>query len=181
MAKKINAVCSWLLMGCLLGHLTTMSYSMLTGWYDYFICKTLAHMTAGVFFLHVILSLCIVFFLHDGTSVSYYWRQNRKTMLQRAGGVAMICLVHSHVKNYGFIVSGTPLSPLSKAGMIAAELLFWGCLFTHTALSVSKSCISLGLIRTEKAERRIDRAAMLICAMLMLLAGFAMTRFIVMW
>ena len=40
--KKINTICSWIIIVFLLGHLGTMCYSMLTGWYDYSICKGLA-------------------------------------------------------------------------------------------------------------------------------------------
>ena len=181
MVKKINALFSWILIGCLLGHLGTMTYSLLTGWYNYVVCKSLAHFTCGVFGVHVILSLCVVFFLHDGTSMGYYWRNNTKTVLQRASGIIMICLVHLHVEEYAFIVAGAPLSPGAKLGIIAVELLFWGSMFTHIAVSLSKSCISFGLIRTERAERMIDRAAMIICIILMILICFAMIRFVVMW
>ena len=181
MAKKTNAILSWILIGCLLGHLATMSYSLLTGWYNYFICKTLAHLTCGAFSLHVILSLCIVFFMHDGTSMACYQRKNIKTILQRVSGIIMICLVHLHVEEYSFIVAGTPLSSLSKMRIIGVELLFWGFLFIHIAISLSKSFISLGLIRTEKAERLIDGVAKIVCIILMIIICFAMMRFVVMW
>lgn len=55
--KKINTICSWIIIGFLLGHLGTMCYSMLTGWYDYSICKGLANGTAVVAAIHVMISL----------------------------------------------------------------------------------------------------------------------------
>lgn len=181
MIKKINAISTWILIVCLLGHLATMSYSLLSGWYDFFICKTLARLTGGVFLFHVILSLLIVFRIHDGGPIIHYPKQNKKTVLQRDSGILMIALVYFHIHEYSFIVSGTSLSLLSKLRIIGVELLFWASLFAHLAISFSKSLISLGLIRTETAEKIIDRVAMIVCIILMMITCFAMIRFVVMW
>lgn len=78
--KKLNAIISWILSICLLAHLLTMGYSLLTRWYDFVICKTLAHATAYAAFAHVILCLIIFLFLHDGASLSYP-KKNIRTIL----------------------------------------------------------------------------------------------------
>lgn len=131
MIKKFNAVISLLCSVCLLCHFGTMTYSMLTGWYNYNVCKTLAHLTAGFVGIHVILVMIIFFFLHDGSDLSRYRKENAKVIVQRISGLAMVALLHSHVKNYSFIMSGDPFLTEDKVRVIFLEVFFFCTVFLH--------------------------------------------------
>ena len=181
MLKKCNSICSWVLTFCLIGHLLTMSYSMLTGWYDYTICKMLARSTAAVTALHVLISLIIVFFFHDGAQIGKYAGQNIRTILQRASGLVIICLLHMHVKAFGFIVTGAVLSTLQKLSLLGTELLFFAAIFTHLGASFSRSLITMGWLTSDETEHKIDRGIAILCVVLMLLTAFALTRYTILW
>jgi hypothetical protein len=181
MLKKCNSICSWILILCLLGHLFTMSYSMLTGWYDYTICKALAKSTAAVTAIHVLLSLILLFFFHDGGQLTKYPKQNIKTILQRASGIVIICLLHKHVKDFGFIVTGATLSGLDKVLLLTSEILFFGAIFIHLATSFSRSLITIGLISTDEMEGRVNHVITIACIILMTLTTFALTRYVILW
>ncbi len=181
MLKKCNAVCSWVIIICLFGHLFTMSYSMLTGWYDYSVCKMLAWFTAAAAALHVLISLIIVFFFHDGSQLTRYPRRSKRIILQRASGIVIICLLHLHVKAFGFIVNGTALSASDKCFILITELLFFAAIFVHLGVSFSRSLITMGWLASDRAEKKADFAMMVLCAALMLITGFALTRYIVLW
>lgn len=179
--KKVNAVLSWLLCLSLLGHLLTMSYSFLTGWYNYALCKNLAYITAGFATVHVVISVILIFFFHDGGKVSYYGKRNLGTILQRATGIIIVAILHMHVKAFGFIVEGIKLAFWTKLGIFVTETIFFGAIFIHLAVSFSKSMISLGLLRTEKMEKIIDKVVVIVCSVLMLLTTISMAKFLIQW
>lgn len=179
--KKINTICSWIIIGFLLGHLGTMCYSMLTGWYDDSICKRLAHGTAAAVAIHVMLSLILVFFFHDGADFSKYKKQNRRVILQRASGLVIIALLHLHTKAFGFIVTGMALSGSDKCFILITEFLFFGAIFTHLGVSFSRSLISMGMLRSEDVEKRMDCILGILCGLLQIITMVALTGFIVPW
>ena len=179
--KKLNAVWGWLAIAALLGHLATMVYSLSTGWYDFGICKTLAYATAVTVGGHVIFSLIIVMFLHDGTRLGGYAGLSKRTIVQRASGIAILVLLVAHVHSFGFIVAGEPLDALAKALIIVSEVLFFAAICTHLATSFSKSLITWGLIRDEAVERRVNLAAEIVCAIIFAVASFALVRFVLFW
>ena len=179
--KKINAICSWIIIGFLLGHLGTMSYSMLTGWYDYSICKRLAYATAIVVAIHVTLSLILVFFFHDGANFSKYKKQNRQTFLQRASGLVIIALLHLHTKAFGFIATGMSLSAADKCFLLVTEFLFFGAIFVHLGVSFSRSLISMGIIRSDTVQKRADCLLGIFCGLFLVITMVALTRFVALW
>lgn len=181
MLKKCNAICSWILIICLSGHLFTMSYSMLTGWYNFSVCKMLARATATATALHVLISLMIVFFLHDSSQLTKYPRQNKRIILQRASGIVIVCLLHLHVNAFNFIVNGTMLSVFDKFSILITELLFFASIFIHLGVSFSRSLITMGWLTSDKAEKETDAGIIVLCAVLMLLTTFALVRYIVLW
>lgn len=166
---------------CLAAHFGTMSYSLLTGWYDFVICKTLARMTAGVVCVHVLISLIIVFFMHDGSRISHYAKRNMRTILQRASGLVILIMIHFHVKAFGFIGAGQHLSGGDRVFILVTELIFFGAIFLHTATSFSRSFITMGLIRSEKTEKTIDRTVIVVTSALMIFITAVLTRFLVNW
>lgn len=179
--KKLNTFFSWIIIGFLLGHLGTMSYSMLTGWYDYTICKRLAHATAIAAAIHVMISLVLVFFIHDGVNFSKYAKQNRRVLLQRASALVIIVLLHLHTKAFGFIAAGTELSAADKCFLLVTEFLFFGAIFVHLGVSFSRSLISMGLIRSDAVQKRVDCIWGIVCGLIWAITMIALTRYVVLW
>jgi len=101
--KKINAVLTWFTTVCFLAHLYTMSVFMLTGWFNVGVCMAGAGATAMFVTLHTVISLIILFFNHDGSRLTRYAKLNKETVMQRATAIAMMVLVHVHLKAFGFI------------------------------------------------------------------------------
>lgn len=179
--KKCNAICSWIIIGILIGHLGTMSYSMLTGWYNLSVCKKLAQGTAIAVAIHVTLSLILVFFFHDGTDFSKYKKQNRRIILQRVSALVMLALLHLHIKAFGFIVAGTVLSVADKGFILITEFVFFGSIFVHLGVSFSRSLISMGIIRSDAAQKRADCVLGILCGLLFVVTMVALTRFVILW
>lgn len=155
-----------------------MTYSMLTGWYDYNVCKTLAHLTAGSVGIHVILVMIIFFFLHDGSDFSRYRKENVRVIVQRISGLAMVALLHSHVKNYSFIMSGDPFLAGDRVRVIILAILFFFAVFLHLTTSVSRALVTLGWIREMKSVRRTDAVLRIGNALLLAVTIFAVIRFV---
>lgn len=180
--KKINAVASWILIALLLVHIfTTLAY-LLTGWVNMDIMMKAPRALAIVCVIHVCISLAIVFFMHDGSDFTRYGKLNQRTFMQRLSGLLILLLVHPHVKLFaGFIYENLPLNPGRKIFIFIVEMLFFGAIYTHLECSFSRSLITMGLIRSEKAERAVDWAARALCALGFAVTFFALARFLIMW
>lgn len=176
--KKLNALIGFFSILVLIGHFGTMSYSMLTGWYNFSVCKGLAHATAWLVSAHVILVLCIVLFLHDGASMKNAG-MNARVIIQRSAGIVMILLLHKHIKDFGFIVTGAVPGGIGKAVLIATELLFFGSVFSHSAVSFSRIFITLGLCSDEKTIKHIDKTAYIICGAAFIIVSTILIRFVI--
>ncbi len=181
MIKKCNAVCSWILTLFLAGHFISMSYSMLTGWYDYAICKMLARGTAAVAVLHIVISMVILLFLNEGTDLGKYPRRNLRVILQRASGLVIIALLHLHVKAFGFIVQGAALSGSEKLWIFLTEFLFFAAIFLHLGVSFSRSLITMGWLSSDTLERRIDRGIWILCGLCFAGTAASLLQFLLGW
>lgn len=174
--KKLNALLGLLTAASLLGHAGTMGVSLWTGWYDFVLCKTLAKSTALLMFLHAVVSIGILFFHHDGGEMKY-GRLNRSTALQRDTALAMLALIHVHTKAYAHMATGTALTAGQTAVFCVTELLYFAAVLTHTAVSLSKAAVTLGLIRSGETVKRADRAVWALCGLAMLVLSGGMLSF----
>lgn len=178
MIKKANAIISLLCCLSLLGHFTTMTYSMLTGWYDYAICKNLAHLTAICVSIHVVLVFIIFFFLHDGSGSMRYAKDNIRTIAQRFSGLLIIILLHAHVKDYRFIMASAPFPMMERIRICIMEMLFFIAVFIHVSTSFSRIFISLGIVSDVKKIKAIDMSATVFCLVSMIVVIITMLRFV---
>lgn len=179
--KKINAFITWIVIVSLLGHVFTMTYSLVTGWYDFGICKTMARATGITVGIHVLLCLIVFFFLHDGSNIGNYKKQNKRTIVQRASAIVTVLLLHVHVKSFGFVVEGAPLTGQAKFGILITEIIFFASIFIHISSSFSKSLITMGFLREEKAEKITDIITRIICIILMIMITNALGTFLIKW
>ena len=122
-----------------------------------------------------------LFLRERGTGPGRYGRQNLRVILQRASALVILALLHLHVKAFGFIVSGASLSGADKAFLLITELLFFGAVSLHLGVSFSRSLITMGLLSSDAGEKRTDRAAWAISALLMAVSAAALVKFVVSW
>lgn len=174
--KKFNAILGLAIIAVVLCHAGTMTYSLITFWYDLAVCKSLAHTAAALMTAHILTSLCIFFFLHDGSSLRYS-RMNKRAVIQRATAVLMIILVHFHITAYSHIAAGAALSRSQAVISCLAECLYIVSVFLHISASFSKAFITLGLIHSSKAAKRLDIAVYTVCAAAGIAALYAVTSF----
>ncbi|MGN1090205.1 MAG: hypothetical protein ACI4Q6_07365, partial [Huintestinicola sp.] len=87
--KKLNAVSALAVILSALCHIAVMTYSLWTGWYNYKICKTLPRIALTFLLLHILLSIVIFFFCHDGADLKYK-HLNSGTIVQRITAIIMI-------------------------------------------------------------------------------------------
>ena len=180
--KKFNAICTWVLTVLLLTHITLTVIFMFTGWYNLNMLIGTSRGTAFVCILHVLVSLYVLFFLHDGTDMSSYAGLNRKTIIQRATGLAILALVHPHISIFtGFINEFKPITIPFKVLTFIVEALFFFAVFYHLGVSFSGSFITMGLIRTDKAEERLQKVSLAICLAGLAVSVISLAFFLVNW
>ena len=174
--KKFNAAIGLLIVLSLCGHAGTMGYSLWTGWYSYVVCKMLARITVSLACIHVLVTLAEFFFFHDGSGFQYR-NFNRSTIFQRISAIAMILLLHIHMKAYAHVVTGAVLTTGQKVFFCVEELLFFASVLTHAAISVSKGVITLGLVSSPGAIAVIDKICYVLGAWAMLAVTGGMLSF----
>lgn len=154
MLKKINAVLALFSALLLTAHLLLMS-PLLAGllefqpWFN-----RMGSILLRVFTLHVVLSLIIFFFCSDRSNVLQYARQNIQTIVQRATALLMLLLIHLHPHSYSSTAADGSFVPvLPNPGIFLVELLLLLSVVVHTALSLPKALVTLGLLKTERSQR----------------------------
>lgn len=177
--KKLNAILGIAIIAALLCHAGTMTYSLITHWYNFTVYKYFAHLAETIMFLHVLISICIFFFSSDGSSLLRYPRRNISTIVQRASAVLIIVLVHMHISNYAHMATGETLTPAEALFNCLIECVYILSVFAHTAVSFSKALVTLGLVRSVRASVRLERIVYAVCAVLAAAAVFAVIRFFI--
>ena len=174
--KKCNAILGLAIIAAVLFHAGTMTYSLLTSWYSLAVCKALAHTAVSLLFVHILISLCIFFFSHDGSSLRYP-RMNSRAVIQRVTALLMIVLVHLQIGAYSHMATGETLTRSQAVVTCLTECLYLISVFLHISVSFSKAFITLGLAGSSKTARRLDIAAYTVCTAAGLAALFAVIRF----
>lgn len=175
--KKLNAISALLATLSLCGHLVIMTRSLFTGWYNFSLCKGLAHATMCIVIFHVFLSAVIMFFLHDGTDMKKYAGQNISTVIQRASALIGVVFLHMHVRSYTFMATHEVLSPLKSHITGITEVIFVSAILVHVAVSLSKVLISLGIVSSNQVLQRVNKIVYAICLILGIAAATAILRF----
>lgn len=160
--KKANAALGLLSIAVLLAHAGYQVVAYLIFLYNPAVTSVLAWATAAVVAAHAVLGMSIVMFAHDGSTLGRYPSLNRRTLLQRASAIGIIVMLVLHVQAFDILRSGT-------LGLVCAEaiqVLFFACVFTHVATSLGNALVTLGLLRSMDAKRKLDRIVWVACALL---------------
>lgn len=174
--KKANAVMALLALLSLCGHAGSMCFSLWTGWYNFLIAKAFAYITVISLAFHVLTSLTLFFFFHDGANLKYQ-KENKAAFLQRASALAMLVLLHAHVNAYSHMATGEVLTTGKTIFYCLSEFLFFASVMTHVAVSFSKALITLGLAGSAETIHKVDIVSYIVCALAMLAAAGGMLSF----
>lgn len=175
--KKVNAVIGLFSIVMLICHTMIMSYSMMTGWYNYRICKMLSRGTATFMIIHIALTLFMIIFIHE-KNVLFNVKYNLRVLVQRISAVLIFLMFYIHMTAFKFIVNGNVPDLNEKIVLIVTEILFFAGVFSHAAVSFSRACISLGFISDKKHLNYIDIIAFIVCAMLFAVTSVILILFI---
>lgn len=170
--KKWNARLSILTLALLLTHEAYQLYAYLTFYYNPTLSAVSGYTVAGAFVIHGALSLICITALHDAKGVAYK-RLNLKTVIQRVSAVMIVLLLPLHIFSFSTLQSSA-----GGVGYVlteAAQILFYGALSCHVALSFSNALITLGRLQDIKKKRVIDIIMIVFCAMLFLTASVIIT------
>ena len=169
MIKKVNTILSLLTFTLLVIHVGYLTVSYLLFFYNPIATAVTGLSLEAAFILHAILSAISVFGAHDSRTIAYK-KMNIATVLQRITAVMMIVLLPVHI-SFSNLLNGEGTPRQAFYIFIAVQLLFYGSIFTHVAVSFSKALISLGWLQDDDKRRKIDRTAAVICAVLFVIVG----------
>ncbi len=164
MIKKANAILSLLTLCLLVVHAGYQTVSYLLFFYNPVATAVTGMSLEAAFVLHAILSAISVFGAHDSKTISYK-KLNIGTVLQRITAVLMIVLLPPHIA-FSVLLNKGVVPKQTFYIIIAVQILFYGAICTHVAVSFSKALISLGWLVDDDKRKKIDRTVAVICAVL---------------
>ena len=175
--KKCNALLGLLTILALLVHIGYNVFCYLTFYYS----PTLSMLTAAPIIvfacLHAITGMCSVFLLGDGTRVSPYQKQNRRTVAQRVSAALIFPLLIVHLNTFDVLKAAATSGTWLVFGLVmCAQIAFYAVVAVHVATSFSRAFITLGLLTSRETQTRIDKVVAVVCACLFLFAAFAVVR-----
>ncbi|SCW48522.1 hypothetical protein SAMN02910456_01341 [Ruminococcaceae bacterium YRB3002] len=176
MGKKVNAVLGLAIIAAFLVHILYEIISFLTFYYNPSVTKTIANIVAPMTIAHIIISAVIVFIAHDKGNGLRYPKLNVRTIIQRISAVIMVLLLPVHFQTFGMLQRSAEDGRAGFIALIALQILFYGIVLTHVAVSTGNAFITLGLIDTEQKRRRLDVAIWIICAVLFVAASVVIVR-----
>ena len=170
--KKWNARLSLLTFALLLIHEGYQLYAYLTFYYNPTLSMLSGYAAAGCFVLHGILSAICVFALHDSKTIVYK-KLNIRTLLQRISAVMIILLLPIHIFSFSLLQSS--VGGIGYILVEAVQIIYYGVLSCHIALSFSNALITLGRLSDMKKKRIIDIVVLVICTLLFIAVSVIIT------
>ena len=159
--KRMNAVLSLLSIIALLIHIGYSSYCYLAYYYNPFLKYVFSIPVMVLVALHAVLSMWF-FLLHpDGSTPDLYPEMNKRTHIQRISAILILPALFMHLYTYHLLQYFAQKTAVWL--ILAVEVLFFGTVFIHTAVSFSRAWITLGIISSSEAQKKMDRAVYMIC------------------
>ena len=175
--KKINAAAALLSVLLMLAHIVYSVFSYITFYYNPFLTKILAIPFVILVCIHAVLGMLSVFLLGDGTRMDSYAKLNTGTVLQRVSAALIFPLLILHINTFSLMSSAAENGRTYMIILlVAAELLFFGCIIVHVAVSVTKALITLGILTSPDIQKKLDRIIYIVCAALFVIMVIAVVR-----
>ena len=175
--KKCNAYVSLLAFLGMLIHIGYNDFCYLTFYYN----PVLKTATAAPFMIcaciHAVLGMMIVFLQGDGTQLTMYPKKNVRTIIQRVTAAFIFPMLIIHLKTFDLMKEAVGQGKLVGWWMLAlVEVLFFGTLISHVAVSVSKALITLGWLSSRERQKTIDCVLYVFSAILFVVSVVAVVR-----
>ena len=175
--KKTNSILGLAAALALLLHMGYNCFAFLTFYYD----PVLKVLTALPFIVvtccHGVLGMCAVFLMGDGTRADLYPSKNRKTIIQRVSAAFIFPLLILHLKTFELLQSSAQDGKwLLFVVVLLIQIIFYAIVTAHTAVSVSRACITLGLVSDEKRLETMDRIVSCIYGIAFIVTSVAVIR-----
>lgn len=172
--KRMNAFLALLTSLSLLFHTGYTVYAYAALYYN----PTLKNLTAVPFIiftcLHAICGMCAVFLLGDGTRLDLYRKQNMGTVIQRVSAALIFPLLILHIKTFDLLKDAAGGGKWFFFGvLILLQIIFFAVVASHTAVSLSRAFITLGILNDRKKQKQFDRIVFGLCAAVFIIAVFA--------
>lgn len=175
--KKLNAVLGLLLAAVCLTHITLEVYYGTTLKDILKLLKLTAHICGGICFTHALISVYMVFFVHErpkrGTA---YPKENIQTLIQRLSAAAMFILLFFHTMLSKMLTTHRENGLWFFIICITVAILFFATVFLHISVSFTRALITLGLITSRETQRKIDRVLWVLMILGFLAASILLTR-----
>lgn len=175
--KKINAALGLLSIVFLLLHLGYSVFAYATFYYNPALKQLTAVPCIVMVCLHAVCGMLAVFFQADGTRLDLYPKQNARTLLQRVSAALLLPLLILHINTFNLLKSTAEAEQwLWFSILIFSQLLFYGTVLTHVAVSVTRGLITLGLLSSANKQKWIDRVIYIIFALAFAAATFTVLK-----
>ncbi|MCR4599341.1 MAG: hypothetical protein K5678_09950 [Acetatifactor sp.] len=154
--KKCNAYVSLVAFLAMLVHICYNDFAYLTFYYN----PVLKTATAMPFMIctciHAVLGMLIVFLQGDGTRLTYP-KKNVRTVIQRVTAALIFPMLILHLKTFDLMKETAGQGKLvAWWGLALVEVLFFGTILSHAAVSFSKALITLGWLSSRERQKKID-------------------------
>ena len=170
--KKNNAILSLFTCLMLLIHVVYQAVAYLMLFYYPIVSKILGYAVLIPAVLHGVMSAISVLFLHDSRKIMYK-KANVRTYIQRICAVIIVVLLPAHLYSYDIhdITAGSALFYAA----VSIQIIFYGAIMTHVAVSVTKALITLGMLENVDKMHIIDRILFAVCAALFVAVSIIVT------
>lgn len=175
--KKINAALGLMSIFFMLLHIAYSVFAYLTMYYNPFLKNLFAIPFIILVCLHAVLGMVSVSLSKDAKSLDMYPKLNLRTVLQRVSASLIFPLLILHLNTFSLMKTSAEVGKrIFIFLLIIAELLFFGVVITHIAVSFTNGFITLGLLSSRKKQLVIDKILYIIGAIAFLLSSFAVVR-----
>lgn len=161
--KKINACITILATLMLFMHSIYQALTYVAHYHNSVITAILGHSLEMVVWIHALIGLYFVCIKHDSKIIKYK-KLNLRTYIQRLSMIILLVLLVPHMLTFS-ILKHAGSGPILLI-VIIITVLFYGAIFTHIALSLSKALITLGIIIEDKQRKVVDIFMAVICGIL---------------
>lgn len=175
--KKGNAFLSLVTFLAMLLHIGYNDFAYLTFYYN----PALKTATSVPFMvctcIHAVLGMLAVFLLGDGTRANLYPKKNVRTIIQRVTAAFIFPMLIIHLKTFELLKSASAQGQwVGWWLLIVVEVVFFGTLITHAAVSVTKALITLGWLSSRELQKKLDVVIYAFSVLLFMVSVFAVVK-----
>ncbi len=178
--KRANAAIALLVLLALCVHAAVECWSMWTGWYEAKVVEVLGIIVASLLVVHVILVLCIFFFIGNHEIVDYR-KEPRATIIQRVTAILTLFFIHFHFFAFAAVSTDASMAGMEKFWLCVTQVAFLACVMAHIAVSVGEAFFTVKWVHTPAAVHRIDKVMYVICAIVFLVSASGAIRFFILY